>query len=473
MREVVTLNPLSLTPWIKWRRAELIRASMSLDGARALHCHFARRNNALECAYIVASKAESAERRVLLGEAVRDCLFDAKFDQDVLWCEKLSDGHAFALFIDGRVIKDGLVTSSQHLKRELSLILVKLRHEQLSKPVEVRYAGQVAKNALEQALRELEQEVDIDDERRPTLKECPAFEPRLTAEQRQLPRLRVEQDIPAITRVALAWRLTRRAVAAMAVAVVAWGGYQLWPGEPPPPPPPPPDVALQDYSRLLNAPQASQLLADVHHAYRKFVGDPLFGRYGNVYRMRWVGTRIGTRSEEAGAGRALELKVRMPFESLDDRGDPIDLAADFTQYGTGLGWNVRAEGRNEEEGWLDYTVFVPLRQVSQPGGNVDAQPLPEPSAGDRLHERSIRDDFAPMGTVNVSRARRNDVYLSYPMELTLQDAEWSDQALVRWLSERLQGGTVILDAMLLDVTHGGTKVTGTIGIRTIWCSSCG
>ena len=473
MREVVPLNPLSLTPWIKWRRAELIRASMSLDRTKELLCHFARRSNALECAYSVASKADSAEQRILLGEAVRDCLFDRKFDKDVLWCEKLPAGHAFALFVNGRVIKDGLVDSRQRLSRELSLVLVKLRHEQRSKPLEVCYAGQVAKSALEKALRDLEREIDIGDENRPTLKDCPPLEQRLRADWDQLPWLKVASDIPAITRVALARQMAGRTAAAIAVAGVAWGAYQLWPGEPPPPPPPPPDVAKGNYLRLLNSPQAGQLLADIHHAYRRFVGDPLFGRYGNIQTMRWVGTRVGMRSEEAGAGRALELKVRMPLENLNHRGEPIDLAADFSRYGTSLGWNVQAAGRNDEEGWLDYTVFVPLRAAVQAGGNAAREGLPEPNASDHLHERSIQEDLAPVGVVDVGRVRRNDVYLYHPMELTLQNAEWSDQALVQWLSQRLQGGTVILDAMLLEVSDSGTQVTGTIEFRTVWCSDCG
>lgn len=475
MREVVSLNPLSLTPWVKWRRAELVRESLSLRHSQVLYCHYMRHRKALECAYSVAGPMAEVELPILIGEAVRDCLFGPEFAEDCLWCEAWSRGYAFALFIDGRVVKDGLVAELPRLKSELALILAKLRHEEGSSPFKAYFAGQTAKTAFENTFETFGAEMADQglSFERPSLAECDRVEQRLTGNRDKLPVLREASNIPAIARVDMLRRMAGRTAMAIVVAGLAWGGYKLWPETKEPEPEPLPiTLAEQAYERLLRSPMASESLNDIHYAYREFVGDSVFGRYGAVQTMRWVGSRVGTRMEDGGTGRALEIKVRMPLENLNDRGDPIDLAANFVRYGTDLGWNVEVKGRNDTEGWLDCTVFVPFRDTRPASGNAVAESLPEASASDRLHARSIREDFAPFGEVNVKTVRSNPIFLYYPVELTLRNVEWSDRALVHWLSQRLQGGTVILDQLLLQMSTGGTQVNGTIEFRTVWCNNC-
>lgn len=475
MREFVPLSPLSLSPWVKWRRAELVRESLSLRHTQVLYCHYMRHRKALECAYSVGGPMAEVELPILLGEAVRDRLFGPDFAEDCLWCEAWSSGYAFALFSDGRVVKDGLVADLRRLESELALILAKLRHEEGSNPLKAYFAGQTAKTALENTFETFGQEIadkGLSFER-PSLAECDRVEKRLTGNQDRMPVLREASKIPAIARVNFLRRMAGRTAMAIAIAGLAWGGYKLWPEtEEPEPEPLPITLAEQAYERLLRSPMASESLNDIHYAYREFVGDSVFGRYGAVQTMRWVGSRVGTRMENGGTGRALEINVRMPLENLNDRGDPIDLAENFARYGTGLGWNVEVKGRNDLEGWLDCTVFVPFRDTNPAGENAVAESLPEPGSSDRLHDRNIREDFGPLGEVSLKRVRSNPIFLYYPFELTLRDVEWSDKALVHWLSRRLQGGTVILDQLLLQMSPSGTQVTGTIEFRTVWCNSC-
>lgn len=475
MREVVPLNLLSLVPWVKWRRAELVRESLSLRHTQVLYCHYMRHRKALECAYSIGGPMAEVELPSLLGEAVRDCLFGPEFAEDCLWCEAWSSGYAFALFIDGRVVKDGLVADLPRLESELALILAKLRHEEGSNPLKAYFADQTAKTALENAFETFGEEVadkGLNFEQ-PLLAECNRVEQRLSGNQGRMPVLREASKIPAIARVNFLRRMAGRTAMAIAFAGLAWGGYELWPEtEEPEPEPLPITLAEQAYDRLLRSPMASESLNDIHYAYREFVGDSVFGRYGDVQTMRWVGSRVGTRMEDGGTGRELEIKVRMPLENLNDRGDPIDLATNFERYGTGLGWKVEVRGRNDAEGWLDCTVFVPFREPSLTGENAIAESLPEPGSSDRLHDRNIREDFQPLGEVSVKTVRSNPIFLYYPIELKLRNVEWSDKALVQWLSQRLQGGTVILDQLLLKVAPGGTQVTGTIEFRTVWCNSC-
>ena len=475
MREVVSLNPLSPTPWVKWRRAETVRESLSLRHGQELYCHYMRHGKALECAYSVGGPMREAELPILLGEAVRDYLFGPEFAEDCLWCEAWSSGYAFALFINGRVVKDGLVVDLPRLESELAMILAKSRHEEGASPLKAYFAGQAAKAAYESTFESFGEEIaekGVSFER-PPLAECDPLERRLAADGGRVPLLREASKIPAIARVNFLRGMAKRMAMVIVVAGIAWGGYELWPEtEEPEPEPLPNALAEQAYGRLLRSPTASESLNDIHYAYREFVGDSLFGRYGKVQTMRWVGSRVGTRMEGDGTGRALEIKARMPLENLDDSGDAIDLAASFRRYGTDLGWKVEVTGRNDAEGWLDCTVFVPFVTTVPAGGNAVAERIPKPGPSDRLREQSIREDFALFGEVSVKSVRSNPIFLYYPFELTLRNVEWSDQALVQWFSQRLRGGTVILDQLLLEVSEGGTQVNGTVEFRTVWCNNC-
>ena len=181
-----------------------------------------------------------------------------------------------------------------------------------------------------------------------------------------------------------------------------WWAYGLW-------------LAMQAPSRWTRAPggpteaqrryEALRLTADpgtlipaIHRAYREFLGDPLFGAYWQVTRLRWTVNEPDTLYIESslpavggddgaieGAGTLIEL--------------PNDVRGKVLNYARGLGWAAEFEESAA-------SFRVPVSHSPRSAAEAQAIRLPEPRAtDDAWHYRRMMQDFQVLGGIRVINAR--------------------------------------------------------------------
>jgi len=452
-REVVNLRPLTSLAATERRREKQIRSALAVGdrGTRDVYCHFRRSGKRLECAYFAGPSGEIPDNLRLLGETVRDWL--GTTTPNYLWCERLREGVALVLVIGGRVVKDAIVTDG--LEHELAIAITKLR------AVSDRPAVFCDADDLLARVRD-------------------AAGDGATIERREargsvmnvavMPTLVEVRKIPAVSRWIRVWTTVRLLLTVVVLAGVAFAGYFFWIRDTGTP-----DVFvsssaryLDEYDVLLKAPDAGDVITEIHAAYRRFVQD---FEYWDVQWMRWT---------SADHDR-LELSAALPLDAESDRLVSLsDREAEETAEWTDAraeasGWKITLEPRNATNPRMKFRAVATLdgvrpRDVDETAANR----RPEPSRGDPWHWASIDQDFEELtqliGTTRSRTRQTNPIYRTRPMDVELRNVEWGRPQMANWLAQRLGGGPAVLDSIVVVPEQAGSLAAVQIKFKTVWCT---
>lgn len=420
-------------------------------GAAPVYCYFRRQGRRLSCAF-------SNTKGYLLGESVRDWLAAEHGAESFVWCQKLGDTSAVVLVNDGIVVRDALIASAD-LARELELSMNRVKpeadgsrrlfvHRNVPGSAELAAAhgGRVLTVTVNQWIARQRQ-----------------------AGESAAPELQGLEDYPEVKRWNALWGWTRRIVTVAVLAGGGWWAYGLWLGMQPEPVdegPRGPTEAQRRYEALRMTADPGTLIPAIHRAYREFLGDPLFGAYWQVTRLRWTVNEPGT----------LYLESSLPAVSGED--GAIDGAATFVElpndvrgrvlrYARDLGWAAELKGPTA-------AFQVPVDHSPRSAEEAEAIRLPEPRAtDDRWHWRRMMRDFQVLGGVRVINARnrpeRAPLYMERSLSLDLVGVEWSSWDIAAWVGERLSGGPVVLDTLQMQAIEDSALMRGELKFRMVWC----
>ena len=381
----------------------------------------------------------------LLGENVRNWLHDTRQAHDFVYCERMGNQRAVVLVIDGRVIKDALV-GGYELNVELGHALGRL--DKVAPRAYQVFLHGVDVDDLQLADRS--RVFSLEDSVLDWMEDAPGPLPELSPANRAI------GAIDVVAKRLRQLRIVRTIGLTVGTVLVAAIGIYWWQNRPPPPPsedlPPPPLPVEQlnaDYGELLRTPDPGELIPAMYRAYRLFLGDPVFGELMQVSRLQW------TRA----AGR-LVIETSLPRDAaVGPRNEPPgDLLAQVRRRAAMHGWHVESAG-------LDATFSVPVVA----SGRVEELRLPQPPAEDNpWHEKRLGEDLERLGTVTVRPGERNSVYLGYLTVLELQELEWASGDTAAWLANRLAGGPLVLDSVVLQ-SGSGAAMDGEFRLTTLWC----
>ena len=381
----------------------------------------------------------------LLGENVRNWLRETRRARDFVYCERMGNQSAVVLVIGGHVVKDGLV-GGYELSVELQYALGRL--------------DQVASGAYHLFLHGVDiEDLQLADRSRMVrleysvldwMEDAPGPLPELNPTNRAIGAIDVVAKRLRQLRVVRTIGLT-----VGTVVVVALGGY-WWQNRPPPPPsedmPPPPlptEVINERYGELLRTPDPGELIPALHRAYRLFLGDPVLGELLDVSRLRWTS-----------AGGRLTIETSVPADvAQGPRNElPDELLEQVRHRATRRGWRVDFTG-------LDATFSLPVVASNR----VDELRLPQAAVeSNRWHERRLSADLEALGSVTVTPGASNQVYLGYSTVVELRELEWAAGDAAAWLANRLSGGPLVLDSVVLE-SGSGAMMDGEFRFLTLWC----
>ena len=473
-----------MVPYVAKQRQRQARRALALRAGdqQQLYCRFEKRHGKLECAFSAAGKGSAP--RPLLGETVRDWLVRDDF-HDFLWCEKLPEGFALVLVIDGHVAKDGIFADS-HVDQELRLALSQLRRSGSTR--RIYFGDDATGRSVEGVLRTLDSGAFEAVPSPATLDEYLAG----NGATRKLTSLAATPGVRAWNRF---WRVVRYGLFAVGLAgvgvLVYWGIQQFRRDEAPPPPTP--DAAKRSYARLLAAPPAGDVLLRIHSAYRDFVGDRVFADYSNVTKLAWSaesGTRRG-RSSPRNSPSGLQITARLAVVEEDwrDRRQASAFPQQLAAYAAERGWTGlaivpitpgntqrRQRAAAVETSGTGFTVTASLDPFP---ANLTVQqaiamrrPTPTAEDGSPSRTNGLDESLADLGTVQVDDSAYREIYETTRMQLTLRNAYWQDREIVEWLAAWLNDGPIVLDAVELQtVAGGGAADATTITFRLAWCTT--
>ncbi len=378
----------------------------------------------------------------LLGENVRNWLRDARQARDFVYCERMGNQRAVVLVIDGRVIKDAVV-GGYELSVELGHALGRL--------------DKVAPGAYDIFLHGVDAEdlqladrsriVPLEHSVLDWMEDAPGPLPELHPTNRAI------SVIDVVAKRLRQFRVVRTvglAVGSIAIAVL---GFYWWQNRPPPPPsedaappPLPTEVINARYGELLRTPDPGELIPAMHRAYRLFLGDPIFGELLDVGRLQWT----------SAAGRLMiETSVAADVAQGSRRDELLE---QVRHRATMRGWGVD---------FAEHHAVFSLPVVAS--NRVDELRLPRSSVGsNRWHETRLSADLEALGSVTVTSAARNQVYLGYSTVVELRELEWAAGDTAAWLANRLSGGPLVLDSVVLE-SGSGAAMNGEFRFTTLWC----
>ena len=391
--------------------------------------------------------AFATEPGYLLGENVRNWLWETRQARDFVYCERMGNQRALVLVINGRVIKDGLVGGY-----ELS---VELRHAltRLGAAAPGAYSVFLHRvDVRDLQLSDRSRIVSLEDSVLDWMEDAPGRLPELHPTNRAI------GTIDVVAKRLRQLRIVRTIGLTVGSVLIAAVGVYWWQNRPPPPPsedaPPPPlpiEVLNADYSKLLRTPDPAELIPAMHRAYRLFLGDPVFGELLEVRGLQWARTRA--------AGR-LMIETSFPKDVAvgPRREPPDDLLQQVRQRAAMRGWRVESTG-------LVANFSVPV----EASGRVDEIRVPVPPAeGNPWHEKRLAEDLEVLGTATVRPGERNAVYLGHSTVLELNELEWAAGDTAAWLAKRLAGGPLVLDSVILQ-SESGALMNGEFRFTTLWC----
>ena len=418
------------------RRARLMRQVFDDSD---IYCWFEPGDGSLRCAY-------ATEPGYLLGESVRNWLYATMQSRNFVYCERMGDQRAVVLVVDGQVVKDALL-GGYELTVELRHALARL--EKVAPDAHDVFLHGIATDDLPPARRS--HAISVEGSVLDWMKDASGPLPELKP---------TNQAIGAIDVVAKRLRQLKivRTIGfvagsvAIAVLAVYWWLNRLPPEEMiAAPPPKPPGVLFAEYSALLRTPDPGVLIPAMHRAYRTFLGDPFFGELLNVRKLQW--TRAGGR---------LKIETSLPRDVAEGpRLEPPDGLVDQIRSRAAMReWGVEFAG-------LDVTFSLPVTAANR----VDPLRLPQPLAeGNPWHEKRLGADLEVLGTVTVGPGTRNRVYRAYSTLLALHAAEWYTGGTAAWLGNRLAGGPLVLDSVVLE-SGSGAAMNGEVQFTTLWCAT--
>ena len=380
----------------------------------------------------------------LLGENVRNWLGDKRQARDFVYCERMGDQRAVVLVIDGHVVKDALV-GGYELNVELRHALARLE-KAAPGAYDVFLHGVVVQDLQ---LIDRSRTISLEGSVLDWMEDAPGPLPELNPTDRAIGVIDVVAKRLGQLRVVRIIGL-----AAGSILIVALGAYWWWnrpPPDPPagPPPPPPTEVINAEYSKLLRTPDPGELIPAMHRAYRLFLGDPFFGELLDIGKLQW--TRIG-------GGLTIETSLPADIAEGPRNEPPGDLLDQIQRRAAMRGWRVEFTG-------LDAKFSLPVVAASR----VDElRLLPQSAEGSAWHEKRLRADLEELGTLEVRPGRRNRVYLEYSTVLQLPVVEWATGGTAAWLANRLAGGPLVLDSVVLE-SGPGADMNGEVRFTTLWC----
>ena len=418
------------------RRARLMR---QVFDDRDIYCWFEPGDGSLRCAY-------ATEPGYLLGESVRNWLYETRNARNFVYCERMGDQRAVVLVVDGQVVKDALL-GGYELTVELRHALARL--EKVAPTAHDVYLRGIAAADLPPARRS--DAISVEDSVLDWMEDASGPLPELKSMNeaisgidvvaKRLRQLKIVRSIGFVAGAAL-------------IAVLA--GY-WWLNRPPPaelvgaPPPKPPGVLSAEYRALLRTPDPGVLIPAMYRAYRTFLSDPFFGELLDVRKLQWTRT----------AGR-LKIEASLPRDvAQGPRFEPPDgLLDQIRSVAAKREWGVEFAG-------LDVTLLLPVTAANR----VDPLRLPQPVAeGNPWHEKRLGADLEILGTVTVMPGTRNRVYHANSTVLALHAAEWYTGDTAAWLGNRLSGGPLVLDSVVLE-SGPGAAMDGKVQFTTLWCAT--
>ena len=404
-----------------------------------IYCWFEPRDGSLRCVYATAPG-------YLLGESVRNWLHETMQSRNFVYCERMGDQRAVVLVVDGQVVKDALL-GGYELTVELRHAIARL--EKVAPDAHDIFLRGIAADDLPPARRS--HATSVEDSVLDWMEDVSGPLPELKP---------MNQAIGGIDVVAKRLRQLKivRSIGLVAgsVAIAVLAGY-WWLNRPPPeevlgaPPPKPPGVLSAEYSALLRTPDPGVLIPAMYRAHRTFLSDPFFGELMDVRKLQWTRTD-GRLKVEASLPRDVAEGPRL--EPPDGLVDQIRGRAAMREWGV-------------EFGGLDVTFSLPVTAANR----VDPPRLPQPLAeGNPWHEKRLGTDLEALGTVTVRPGTRNRVYRAYSTLLALRDAEWYTGGTAAWLGNRLAGGPLVLDSVVLE-SGSGAAMDGEVQFTTLWCAT--
>ncbi|MYD96389.1 MAG: hypothetical protein F4X98_03245 [Gammaproteobacteria bacterium] len=460
-REVVGLGLLSSVAATERRREKQVRSALSVAdrSTREVYCHFRRAGRNLECAFFAGPTGENPDNLRLLGETVRDWLKAGV--PNYLWCERLREGIAVVLVVDGRVAKDTI--TDEGADHELSITVAKLL--EASTTPTVFCDDDVLLGRIQQAAGEAQIL------RRGT--------PGSVLDATPMRTLVEVRRIPAVVRWNRFRRVVQNVVMLGIVAAVAVGVYWYFTKDV--------DEAevfksadqrlLDEYNQMLDQPDPAAVIAGIHAAYLRATEE---FTYWNVQWLRWQPERgVGSDRRNmigiVSVGAALPLDPETgEFIPLTDR-EAIEIAEWTDDRARALGWNLDLVQRSATNPRMKFEAEVPLDGVStRSPDEIAAIRRPEPPRGDSWHWSNLQQDFELVTElVGTTRSRRapiiNRIYRTRSLVVELRNVEWGRPDMANWLAKRLGGGPVMLESVVV-VMDTNALAALQITFKTAWCT---
>lgn len=451
-REVIRLRPLSSVAATERRREKLVRSALSMTerGLREVYCHFRRSGRTLECAFHAGAVGEDPDNLRLLGETVRDWLGSGT--RNFMWCERLREGVAIVLVMDGRVVKDAIV--DEGAESDLAVTVAKLLDAPATPSV---FCDD---EALLRRIRNIAGDATI----------LHRTTPGSVLDAPRIPTLREVRKIPAVARWIRLRRVAQNVLLLLGVAAVAIGAYWWFTKDVDVGPVfvSPTQRQLDEYNAMLRAPDPGTVITSVHAAYRRAAEE--FG-YWDVQWLRWHDKT----PETLEFGAALPLNpATEEYVPLTDR--EAEEVAEWTDVrAKALGWQVDLAERDASNPRMRFRAEVPLADVApRSSRQIAANRHPEPPRGDPWHWSSVLQDFEQLtGLIGTSRSGRsmaaNPIYRTKSLIVELRDVEWGRPDLADWLANRLGGGPTVLESLVVRTTPNASAAVQ-ITFKAAWCT---
>lgn len=381
----------------------------------------------------------------LLGENVRNWLRETRQARNFVYCERMGSQRAVVLVIDGHVVKDALV-GGYELNVELRYALGRLDK---AAPGAAHYVFLHGVDVQDLQLADRSRAISLENSVLDWMEDAPGPLPELNPTNRAI------GVIDVVAKRLRQLRIVRTIGLTVGSVLIAALGVYWWQNRPPPPPPdgepppPPTEVINARYSALLRTPDPGKLIPAIHRAYRLFVGDPVLGELLDVSKLQWTS-----------AGGRLTIETSLPADvAQGPRNEPPDaLLEQIRQRAAMHEWGVEFTG-------IDARFSLPVVAASR----VDELRLPQLSAeGNPWHEKRLGADLEVLGTVTIGPGPRNQVYRGFSTILELRALEWAAGDTAAWIANRLAGGPLVLDSVVLE-SGSGALMDGELRFTTLWC----
>lgn len=451
-REVIRLRPFSSVAATERRREKLVRSALSVTerGVRDVYCHFQRSGRNLECAFHAGAAGESPDNLRLLGETVRDWLGPGT--RNFMWCERLREGLAIVLVMDGRVVKDAIV--DEGAESDLAITVAKLLDASTTPVV---FCDE---EALLQRIRNIAGDATI----------IQRTTPGSVLDAPRIPTLVEVRKIPAVARWIRLRRVAQNVLLLLGIAAVAGGIYWYFTKDVVAGPDfvSPTQHHLDEYNAMLGAPDPGTVITSIHAAYRRAVEE--FG-YWDVQWLRWREETPSTLEFGAALPLNPETEEYVPLTAREAE----EVAGWIDQRAKALGWELDLAQRDAANPRMRFRAEVPLVDVTpRSSTQIQTNRRPEPPRGDPWHWSSVLQDFEQLtGLIGSTRGGRsttaNPIYRTKSLVVELRDVEWGRPDLANWLASRLRGGPTVLESVVVQ-TSADAAAAVQITFKAAWCT---